>query len=137
MQASAGCGRQEPNGQTGATGAHQFVNEDLPAEWLPMSRHVILSRGGRILFARSSRSFGKPCACDRPLLQRLISCKRRARLPARAKTAHLCKCIFLREELGKRYEVVALHHPHVVFLIAKLAIIVDARGFLEDLLVDC
>lgn len=43
----------------------QLVNEDLPAEWLPMSRQVILSRGGRIFFARSSRSCGSSCVYER------------------------------------------------------------------------
>jgi hypothetical protein len=39
----------------------QFVKDDLPAEWLPMRRHVMRSRGGRMFVARSSRSCGSCC----------------------------------------------------------------------------
>ncbi len=38
------------------------MKDDLPAEWLPMRRHVILSRGGRRLMALLMRSLGMCCS---------------------------------------------------------------------------
>lgn len=164
------CSMHNPGGQTGGGKntkkwklAYQFVNDDLPAEWLPMRRQVILSRGGRMFFARSSRSCGSCCAHEcfisfheqlysgtaSPTLTRaqappsqILITRSRAGIESSngmqvqwGASPDLGKSIILGEELGIGHQVCALHHLDIVVLIMKLAIVVDARGLDENLLV--
>jgi len=57
------------------------------------------------------------------------------RTTRRAGSAHLGERIVAREELRVRHEVSALHHHDLFVLVPVLAIVIDARGFDEDLLV--